>query len=49
MTKLQRREHKIGNQKRREHFLRIYYKVKPASKSWIVNPGFIQKGKYATT
>lgn len=49
MTKAQRRDHKIGNALRRDHFLRIYYKTKPSTKGWIANPGFIQKGRYAKT
>lgn len=46
MTKRQRREHKIGNQKRKARLLRLYYQVKPASRGWIPAPGFCQDGKY---
>lgn len=48
MTNKQRREHKQMVARRRDHFLTIYYKVKPSAKGWISNPGFAQKGKYAT-
>jgi hypothetical protein len=48
MTKSRRVEYKKANQARREELLKRYYKVKPGEKGWISNPGFIQKGKYAT-
>jgi len=48
MTKAQCIEHKIGNALRRERLLGLYYKVKPSSKGWIANPGFIQRSKYST-
>jgi len=48
MTKAQRIAHKKMIAARRDHFLTIYYKVKPGERGWIVNPGFAQRGKYAT-
>lgn len=48
MTKAQRKAHKIGNQKRKARLLKLYHGVKPADRSWIEKPGFIQDGKYTT-
>lgn len=46
MTRKQRREHKIGNQLRKARLLRLYYKVKPASKAWLPLGGVCQNGKH---
>ena len=46
MTKSQRIEHKIGNQRRKSKLLALYYKVKPAERGWIIKPGFIQDGTF---
>ena len=48
MTKKQLREYKTGNQKRREHLIALYYKVKPSTRGWIPLKCLIQKGKYAS-
>ena len=47
MTKKQRIEHKIGNQKRKAKLLRLYYKVKPSERGWIPLGGVCQSGKHA--
>lgn len=43
MTKQQRKEHKIGNQLRKEAFQKAYYKVRGLL-NW---GGLIQDGKYS--
>lgn len=46
MTKRQRIEHKIGNQKRKARLLALYYKVKPSEHGWIALGGVCQDGKF---
>ena len=46
MTKKQRREHKLANQVNKARLLRLYYKVKPASKGWMPLGAVCQNGKH---
>jgi hypothetical protein len=47
MTKKQRIEHKIGNQKRKARLLRLYYGTSPAKKGWIPLGHVCQNGKFS--
>ncbi len=47
MTRLQKEEHKIGNQLRRERILYLmHHAAKPDRGHWARRIGAIQKGKY---
>ena len=47
MTKKQRIEHKIGNQKRKARLLRLYHKADFRKNGWISLGGVCQNGKYS--
>lgn len=46
MTKRQIKEHKLGNQIRKERFRKLYFKADWQKNSWIPLAGLCQDGKY---